>query len=237
MYCGSTSLVKSLPTHKTIYCLKCRSWQCEECAPRRASQLRALAKGGNPTRFLTLTIRFNDGDDPDAKARDLARAWRLLRARICKKHKIKQVQFLAVWERTKRGAPHLHIFMRGRFLKQKWLSEQMDDLINSPVVDIRKINNAKKAANYVTAYITKDNAKFEGCKRYWRSQTWDQRPAFEKAPGEELATWKTETTTAGIVVARLMDRYGGGVIKEKHYWIWVPPGSAGPPDLACGLNR
>lgn len=236
MYCGSTSLVKTLPTHSTIYCLKCRSWGCEECAPRRASQLRAQAKGGAPTRFLTLTVRWQDGDDADAKARELARAWRLLRARICKRYKVPRVHFLAVWEQTKRGAPHLHIFLRGRFLKQKWLSEQMDDLIGAPVVDIRKIENKNKAANYVTKYITKANKKFEGCKRYWSSQGWDQRPKFQKAPGEEQATWKTETTTAGIVIARLLDRFGGGVIRAPNHWIWVPPGSAGPPNLGQALN-
>lgn len=236
MYCGSTSLVKTEPSHKTIYCLKCRSWGCEDCAPERAWQLRKLAKSGNPTRFLTLTIRFHDGDDPDAKARDLARAWRLLRARIVKRYKVKRVQFIGVWERTKRGAPHLHIFLRGRFIKKQWLSDQMADLIDSPVVDIRKIENKAKAANYVTKYITKAAARFAGCKRYWRSQGWDLTPEKDKPL---LDAGPVEWTQSGgdvnsTVEALLM--HGGWAAPMGRYWIYVPPGCTGPPNFGIGRN-
>jgi hypothetical protein len=235
-YCGETSIVKNLPTHKQVYCLKCRSWGCEECAPLRASQLRALARSGTPTRFLTLTIRFHDGDNPDAKARELARAWRLLRDRIKKRFKVKKVSFLAVWEATKRGAPHLHIFLRGRYISHKWLSEQMDDLIGSPVVGIEKINNKDKAANYVTKYITKANKSFAGCKRYWRSQDYEPpEKKFVKTPDPEGTYWTKSGGTAFQTVESLVLQ-GGIAFPRKSYWIVIPKGKRGPPELAALLR-
>lgn len=232
MYCGSSALVKTVPTHKTIYCLRCRSWGCDDCAPARASQLRALCKHGKPTRFLTLTIRFHDGDDPDKKAQELARAWRLLRQRICKRWKVKKVHFIAVWESTKRGAPHLHIFLRGRYLQHAWLSAQMDDLIGSPVVSIEKIENRDKAANYVTKYITKEAKQFKGCKRYWRSQGWDLRPKkdAELEMGQTPIWTKSGGTDHQTVEALLLK--GGYAIPYRFFWIYVPPGCAGPPKEA-----
>lgn len=236
MYCGSTALVKNVPTHKVIYCLKCRSWGCEDCAPERASQLRGLAKSGKPTRFLTLTIRFQEGDDADDAARRLARAWRLLRLRIKKRYRVKKVPFIAVWEATKRGAPHLHIFMRGRYLHQKWLSEQMDDLINSPVVDIRKIQNKDKAANYVTKYITKAAKQFAGCKRYWRSQDWQlEKKENPNGPDPEGTYWtKSGGNLSQTLEALLLQ--GGWAAPKGRYWIYVPPGCTGPPDFGFGRN-
>lgn len=236
MYCGTTSLVKNLPTHKQIYCLKCRSWKCEDCAPQRASQLRGLAKSGQPTRFLTLTIRFNDGDNPDAKARELARAWRLLRARIKKRYNVKSVEFLAVWEATKRGAPHLHIFLRGRYLHHQWLSEQMEDLCNSPVVSIEKIENKDKAANYVTKYITKAAKSFDGCKRYWRSQGYQlKKNKWEKPIDPEGTYWTKSGGTPCQTIEGLLELGGTAWVKAR-YWIWVPPGSAWVPDLGFGRS-
>jgi hypothetical protein len=236
-YCGSSSIVKNMPTHKRVYCLKCRSWQCEDCAPMRASQLRGLVRRGAPTRFLTLTIRFLDGDDPDAKARELARAWRLLRERIKKRFKVKKVSFLAVWEATKRGAPHLHIFLRGRFIRHDWLSEQMDDLIGSPVVSIEKIDNKDKAANYVTKYVTKANRTFNGCKRYWRSQDYEPpEKRYVKEPDPEGTYWTKSGGTDYQTVAGLVDA-GWSAWPQKSYWILIPPGMDPPPEIGLGRFR
>lgn len=228
-YCLSNTLVKTEPTHKTLYCLKCRSWGCETCAPERAYQLRKLCKSGKPNKFLTLTIRFQDGDSPDQAAQELARAWRLLRIRMCKRWGLRQIPFIAVWEATKRGAPHLHIFMRTRYIHQKWISEQMDDLIGSPIVNVQKIKDQRKATNYVTKYITKDAKRFNGCKRYWRSQNWDiTKEQKEKEPPPWTITW-TQTGLPLIQSLAIYDRPGFTIMSHKHYWIIIPPGCAGPP--------
>lgn len=236
MYCNTTSLVKTLPTHKQVYCLKCRSWKCEDCAPLRAWELRKLAKSGNPTRFLTLTIRFREGDSPKQKAQALKHAWTLLRARIVKRFKVPKVDYLQVWEKTKRGAPHLHIFLRGRYLSKAWLSEQMADLIDSPVVDIRKIKNQKQAISYVTKYITKANAQFEGCKRYVRSQSYSLEKKKEKPVIEEGVQWDQSSATATQQIEIWLQLHGGVAYPKRGYWLYIPPGCTGPPDLAFGPN-
>ena len=87
-----------------------------------------------------------------------------------------------MFEKTKTGWPHLHILCRMPYVPQAWLSRRMGELIDSPVVDIRALHNVRKAAAYVAKYIAKHPHRFEGCKRYWRSQDWVLDPIDDDAP-------------------------------------------------------
>jgi len=78
--------------------------------------------------------------------------------------------FFAVFERTKRGAPHLHIALRPPFIPQAWISDQMQALLRSPIVDIRQVNQQRGLARYLGKYIGKDAHKFGNSKRYWHSK-------------------------------------------------------------------
>lgn len=170
MYCQSTTLVKYGPDTREATALRCRSWLCAECQPVRAKQLVCDVMKGAPTIFLTLTIRRQEGEAPNDAAKRLIDAWRRSRRAWMARQGIKKLPFFAVVEATKLGWPHLHIMMRNAWIDQKWLSAMMDRLIASPVVDIRKIENAGRAVAYVAKYAGKASHKFGTCKRYWRSQ-------------------------------------------------------------------
>jgi hypothetical protein len=190
MYCRPRTAVKTEPYKRTVYCLKCRSWHCEDCAPVRKEDLKGLARRGEPTTFLTLTISTKQGSSPEERARLLARAWRVLRQRMKKKFKLTRIAYLTVFEKTKRGEPHLHILGRWRYIPQKWISDQMADLIGSPIVDIRRVKDKRAIASYVSKYIAKDPTKFEGCKRYYRSQDYEKKQhKYVKPPLGPDAHW------------------------------------------------
>lgn len=75
-----------------------------------------------------------------------------------------------MFEATKKGEPHLHLLLRAPFIPQKWLSEQMNELIEAPIVDIRKVGHARNAGRYVAKYVGKGPKPFAALKRYWTSQ-------------------------------------------------------------------
>ena len=136
----------------------------------RSRQLARQAFLGQPTTFLTLTVNPARGTSPDHRARELARAWRLLRLRAMRRLGVKVMPFIAVFEKTKAGEPHLHILLRVAYLDQAWLSDQMKDMIDAPIVDIRSVRDKGKLSNYIAKYMAKDPHRFRGTKRYWTSQ-------------------------------------------------------------------
>lgn len=171
--CGSRSLVKDDGAKIIAATLKCRSWRCDSCNPMRVAQLRRLAMSGHPMTFITLTVNPHNFDSPEDRARRLADAWRKTVKAACRKYQYKTIEFLAVFEKTKAGEPHLHILSRVKWLDQGWLSARMNEYIGAPIVDIRRIDNAGRAAAYISKYLGKDPHQFGTCKRYWTSRNWD----------------------------------------------------------------
>lgn len=163
------TIVKVQGGKLTAIKMTCRSWSCDSCAKDRARSLVAEVKEGMPQRFITLTVNPNWFDSPEDRARRLIAAWRLIRRRFLKMHPNAVFEFMAIFERTKKGEPHLHIAQRGAYVPQKWLSAQLAELIGAPIVDIRYIRDMKKVAMYVAKYVSKDPFKFGTLKRYWRS--------------------------------------------------------------------
>jgi len=169
MFCGEWALVKhSFPAIKVIP-LRCRCWSCDECRPGRVLRLIHEAKAGLPTIFITLTSKRIEGGDPALAARELVAAWRTVRKEYMDRYGPHSIPFLAVFEETKKGWPHLHIVARCKWLSQRELSKRMDELIGSPVCWVESLKTLCKIANYVTKYIGKNPYRFGGTKRYWRS--------------------------------------------------------------------
>lgn len=168
--CREHSLVKHEGKTLTARPLLCKCWHCEYCRPIRYSWLKRDARAGNPNLFVTLTSRVRPGITPDEAARRLVCAWRLVRAAAKRHYPGEKWEFLAVFEQTKQGWPHLHILTRGRWLDQAWLSEKMRRLDDSPVVDVRRIRSQGQVAAYVAKYVSKATAAFRGCKRYFASR-------------------------------------------------------------------
>lgn len=166
------SIVKHVGHIVTCMKLSCRSWGCEDCAPQRKRRLIAEANEGHPERFITLTVNPNWFNSPEERAERLVKAWRKIRKRFLALRKGHVCEFLAVFELTALGEPHLHIVQRGSYMSQKWLSAQMAELMGAPIVDIRTVKGAKEVAKYVAKYISKRNIKIGTLKRYWRSKGW-----------------------------------------------------------------
>lgn len=180
MLCKEWSLVKSYCHGVEIKPLLCKCWHCENCAPMRERDLRDLAKLGGATTFITLTVNPAMFSSPDERARELVNAWRNVRRAMKKRWKMRSVPFLAVFEKTKKGEPHLHILTRLQFVAQEWLSAQMQRLIGAPIVDIRRVRSQQKAAYYISKYCSKDATLWKGCKRYWRSLDWTRGRAVRR---------------------------------------------------------
>lgn len=204
--------------------LRCRSWQCQECAEERARQLKALAHSGAPNTFLTLTSRRRPGITPAHAAKQLAWCWRVIRLRLMRQAKTKHLPFIAVFEATKLGWPHLHILLRSRWIDQKQLSEWMAELHDSPIVYIERIDNRARLNAYVAKYAGKAAHKFGTTKRYWTSQDWrlekakpDKKPVIlgggyerERTPIAKLVTawqelgWRVQWLTRWRAHATVM---------------------------------
>lgn len=173
MYCGEGTLVKYGGPEARAVTLFCRSWGCDTCNPRRRAQLKALAMAGAPRRFVTLTMRQGQHETPDAQALALTRCWRLIVKRWRRANK-GELEYLAVFEaHPASGWPHLHVLVRGGWISQKWLSDAMKELEDSPVQDVRAVKGRRGAAAYISKYIGKAPGKFGHAKRYWHSKRWE----------------------------------------------------------------
>jgi len=171
--CREWTLVKKLDPFRYARPLYCRSWGCQHCAPGRKAQLLAKAASGAPERFVTLTCNPKVGSSPEERCLMLARAWRVVVQRLRRRFPGQAVQYLAVVEATKQGEPHLHILLRSPWIPQSFLSAAMAEIMDSPIVDIRKVRNQREVVRYVAKYITKAPHHFGTCKRYWCSKGWE----------------------------------------------------------------
>jgi len=187
--CRQWTLVKHSNPFEYARVLKCRSWQCDFCAPERKSQLLALAASGRPQRFLTLTINPDVGTDPRNRLRLLSHAWRTLVKRLRRLYPGSDIEYLCVVEETKNHEPHLHILLRSPYIPQSLVSGAMRELIHSPIVDIRAIRNQGEVVRYVAKYITKAPKQFERSKRYWHSTRYEIEPPEEATTALKDGEW------------------------------------------------
>lgn len=152
----------------------CKSWHCEYCFPIRLKQLQRDAANGNPDKFITLTSRRRpDEMTPDEAAQELVHAWRMIVQRAKREKIWTDPQYVAVFELTQNGWPHLHILIRCEYIAHSWLKARMTEYAESPNVWIKKVYNEQHAAWYVAKYCSKGPERFEGCKRYWRTHGYD----------------------------------------------------------------
>lgn len=173
--CGGWSLVKHDARGTWAITLWCRSWQCADCAPYRVADLKRQAMDGKPSTFITLTVNPRLGQSPQERAQELSDAWKIVVKRARRKFTKAPLEYLAVFEETKKGEPHLHILARAPFIPQRWLSDAMDELISAPIVDIRAVGHVRNAARYVAKYVGKGPKAFSALKRYWSSRGYSLR--------------------------------------------------------------
>lgn len=172
MFCGEASLVNPGRSAFRAVTLKCRSWACGLCRPMRQRQLIDLLVSGQPTTFLTLTVNPALGTSPAGRARALVDAWRALVRLICDEFAVDHIPYACVMEAQQSGEPHLHILCRLKYIPQAWLSDQMQNLIGAPIVDIRSARDVQHLAKYLAKYLGKDPHRFGTGKRYWTTRDW-----------------------------------------------------------------
>lgn len=220
-YCGEQVAVKREDDGYLAVSLLCRSWTCPDCVDQRKRQLVAEGIGGQPTTFLTLTTRRRAGVTPYQAAREISKAWRLLRLQIQRKHGGEKLPFLAVMEKHKSGWPHLHIMMRSKYIAWKWLKFRWLRLTKSSHVHIQKISNAAQIAGYCAKYCTKCVEKIGTAKRYWQSRDYDTRPPHPER--EKLPPgygWEVKTMSLMDYV-HMANQLEWTVISQSSRSVWV----------------
>lgn len=233
MFCNEASIVKRSPGEWVAASLRCKRWSCDYCLPMRKRWLRSDVRKGSPNRFLTLTVRRGSHDTSAEAARALARQWRNMWRAVKRMFPGRDLAFLAVFERTKAGWPHLHICLRTPFIHQTWFAKKMREALDSPVVDIRKIGSIRKAANYVAKYVGKNPQHFEGTKRFWKSLNWMERKEKpEPKRWDQVSAWEKVNTRCDILLLKWMAE-GASISQSGDFWLatWEASPNA-PPDSA-----
>lgn len=183
--CGGWSLVHHQNGDSRAISLWCRAWTCPDCFWRRLRRLKREAQAGQPTTFLTLTVNPATYSGPDERAMRLSHAFRAFIRLARKTYPAKPIDYLAVFETTKRGEPHLHVLMRAPYIPQRWISALMSKLINAPIVDISKVHDKRHVAAYVAKYISKGPHRFGTTKRYWSSPGYHLQRPPRVAPADD----------------------------------------------------
>jgi len=100
------------------------------------------------------------------------------------------------------GFPHLHIMLRSLWIDRHWLSEQMADIADSPIVSIQRIDHQGKIAGYVAKYCGKAAHRFGNCKRYYFSQDYRITPRRQFKPVyDRQGKWEREPGSINTFVA------------------------------------
>lgn len=246
MLCEWSTIVIVHEDGVNLHTFSCKCWQCEGCFYKRLLQLQHDAKSGLPNTFLTLTSKYTEEKTPDQAAQELVIAWRNIRQRAKREGIAKRIEFIAVFEETDQGWPHLHILMRAPFIPQAWISERMQEYTNSPIMWIRAVESKEHAAWYLAKYFAKGPHKFKGCKRYWMSRGYkvehEELPAvhhFENKVITLLDRPLAEVTRQMRIRGWLLSDSGNSFARfSPQFNPRLPPGiagneqwSTGPPDM------
>jgi hypothetical protein len=150
--------------------INCNCWRCLGCEPRNKRRLRRQIAAGRPNRFITLSCREGAFGDPVIAAAKQRKAWNLVVHRWRRLNPGKTCEYAVVCEEHKNGYPHLHIAWLGGWIDQRWLSEQMEGQMNSPIVDVRAVKGWYGVASYLASYLKKAPHQYGTMKRFWFSQ-------------------------------------------------------------------
>jgi len=166
--------------------------------------------------LLTLTYRENVQDKARAKA-DLARFCDLIQASD------PEWKYLAVFQKQKRGAYHMHLAVRG-WQKVLWLRAKWREVVGEGNIDVRppRANSGTyrwgraQIAKYLSRYIGKDLTEEElNKKRYYHSKN-VELPQVEVIP-LFMSFWE-----AGIWARKLVSQVGRVAREYEGHWaLWL----------------
>lgn len=133
--------------------LRCKCWTCEYCALPNELALRARVLDGKPNRMLTLTCRPLPNEEPTHThfriKPSISRLYQHLR------HEVGSFEAATFKELHGSGQPHWHALVRSPFVDHQTIRKKWQQLTGSFIIDIRRIESAKVALNYVSKYVAK----------------------------------------------------------------------------------
>ena len=180
--CSDRTLVNANSAVGEIAALKCKRWSCENCNADNRWRVMQQAKRGAPDLFMTLSHIEGSKLTPDEAARDMKRGLVLLRRMIERRFGIKNIPFIVVFEKTKKGWPHMHLLLRGPYMHWQVLRGMWKQITGAFEVDVRRIPRKEQVLFYITKYLGKDLHAFAGCKRWWKSQNYLSEPDDRPLP-------------------------------------------------------
>lgn len=159
VYCGKGSIIGCSPdrSHVVIIPMRCKSWDCPHCGPRKRRDWIHKFMTARPDREITLTCPKDKWPNPMDAAWHMKKAWTKLVHRIRRKYG--PFEYGLVWELTKAGTPHLHILSRGSYIPQKWLKLQWVSLGIGSIIHISSVKNAGLHAAHLCKYLAKDTGQ------------------------------------------------------------------------------
>ncbi len=172
MKCGAMSLVGIEGARCGVYPMRCGKWSCPVCGPRKVRKTLARTRAGmslGTCRFFTLTSPGTE--DGDTSYANFPERWKRFRMRI--ERRFGRIEYLAVVERQKRGAAHVHVVYRGPYIPQQWLSRVAAECGFGRIADIRRSN--PQLLRYLAKYLTKELSDPTAAPpRYFRRVRWSR---------------------------------------------------------------
>lgn len=175
--CGEWSATKYEDGVWVAVPLRCRRWNCPTCARRQKRRFLKSLSETSVDALLTLTCDPKRFRDPTQAFRLMSHQIPNLMKRLRRHFPLAAIDYLVVWEETRRGWPHAHVLMRGPYLPQRLISRLWRELAFSPIVDIRRVHQRREVAAYVGKYLSKQPRVPPGYRRFRSSQTfWAGEP-------------------------------------------------------------
>jgi hypothetical protein len=198
-------------------------------------------------RFFTLTSPANE--DADTSYAKFPERFRRFYMRLDRRFgRLKRIEYIAVVERQKRGAAHVHVIYRGPFIPQQWLSQVAAECGFGRIADIRR--SRKDHVRYLAKYLAKDLSDPTAAPpRYFRRVRWSRGwCVWEKHEAAKFPEWwivdappaiaALAAARQGFKVEEVVDD-GQAVRFDRHHSIhWLRnligyrPASPLSPDLA-----
>ena len=187
--------------------IRCRSWDCRNCARRNKRQLLRRLSKTDPNLFITLTTSTLTAPSPDEAFNRANEAISPLIKRWRRRFPNDRVEYFLVWERTKAGWPHAHVLLKAPPVPKRWLSRTWRELTGSYIVDLQQVSSAVHAAGYLAKYLAKDPQVPAGARRWRRSAAFfvkDSAPRARLLPAGTV--WHREPHDLETVKWRFLQR-------------------------------
>ena len=211
--CGGFSLVGVEGGRCGVYPMRCKKWSCPVCGPHKVKKTLARTRAGmalGTCRFFTLTSP-GGSEDADTSYAEFPARWKRFRMRV--ERRWGRVEYLAVVERQKRGAAHVHVVFRGPYIPQQWLSRVAAECGFGRIADIRRSN--PQLMRYLAKYLTKELSDPTAAPpRYFRRVRWSRGWCVWEKRGRSAQYPDWWIVDAPAALAAIDARRQGFVVEE-----------------------